>query len=351
MPCSLVMNCCPECFGDRHLRRNIIPSRSSQTGRCSYCNSEGVPILAPAQLVENFELLISAYELDASGKLLVQWFREDWGMFEHPSMDDSRAKDLLAEILNDGEIVRQTFLPVNYLEADQLGDWESLREELMYHNRFFPVLDVDLEHLKETLVWLTLDSDEIPNSWYRARIQTGDTPFDPSEMGTPPKRMASYGRANPAGIPYLYLGSTPHTAISEIRPHTGERVCVAEFRTRRYLDLVDLRNPKKIVSPFELEDATAIGQMRNDLPFLHRLGDELTRPVVPQAAAIDYTPSQYLCEFIKKCGYNGVVYRSSVSDGINLALFDPALAEPGIVNQYGVGCVSVSLDLIAQSRL
>jgi hypothetical protein len=38
--------------------------------------------------------------------------------------------------------------------------------------------------------------------------------------------------------------------------------------------------------------------MRSDLPFLERLGDELTRPVVPQAAAIDYTPSQYLSEFI-----------------------------------------------------
>jgi hypothetical protein len=335
------MNCCADCFGDRHLRRNIIPSRSTQIGRCSYCNSENVAILPPAQLVENFELLISAYELDAGGKLLVQWFREDWGMFEHPSMDDSHAKDLLAEILNDGEIVRQTFLPVNYLEADRLSEWEELREELMYHNRFFPVSDIDLEQLKENLVWLTLDPDEIPSYWYRARIQTGDVPFDASEMGAPPRRIASYGRANPAGIPYLYLGSTQDTAISEIRPHAGGIVCVAEFRTPNNLDLVDLRNPKKIVSPFELEDATAIGRMRNDLPFLERLGDELTRPVVPQAAAIDYTPSQYLCEFIKKCGYHGVVYRSSVSDGINLALFDPSRAEPGAVSQHLVTSVKV----------
>jgi hypothetical protein len=264
-------------------------------------------------------------------------------MFEHPSMNDSLAKDLLAEILNDGEIVRQTFLPVNYLEADRLSEWEKLREELMYHNRFFPESDIDLEQLKDNLSWLILDPDEIPSSWYRARIQT-DSPFDASEMGAPPRRIASYGRANPAGIPYLYLGSTQATAISEIRPHTGEIACVAEFRTPNNLALVDLRNPKRIVSPFELEDATAIGRMRSDLPFLERLGDELTRPVVPQAAAIDYTPSQYLCEFIKKCEYQGVVYRSSVSDGINLALFDPALAEPGAVSQYRVARVSVDLE-------
>lgn len=86
--------------------------------------------------------------------------------------------------------------------------------------------------------------------------------------------------------------------------------------------------------------------MRSDLPFLERLGEELTRPVVPQAAAIDYTPSQYLCEFIKKCGYNGVVYRSSVSDGINLALFDPAVAEGSDVVQYRISRVSVEVESI-----
>ena len=47
---------------------------------------------------------------DDAGKILVQWFREDWAMFQHPRMDDSRAKDLLGEILDDGEIARQTFV-------------------------------------------------------------------------------------------------------------------------------------------------------------------------------------------------------------------------------------------------
>ncbi|MGZ5482965.1 MAG: RES family NAD+ phosphorylase, partial [Pyrinomonadaceae bacterium] len=171
-----------------------------------------------------------------------------------------------------------------------------------------------------------------------------DAPFPTSQMGAPSSRYASYGRANPAGIPYLYLGSTETTAISEVRPHAGGTVCVAQFKTSNNLKLVDLRNPKKTVSPFELEDATAIGRMRSDLPFLLRLGDELTSPVLPEAAAIDYTPSQYLCEFIKRCGYNGVVYRSSVSAGINLALFDPTLAEAGAVASYRVTGVSVEVE-------
>jgi hypothetical protein len=288
--------------------------------------------------------LISAYEPDAGGKLLVQLFREDWGMFDHANMDDSRAIDLLAEILDDGEIVRRAFLPMNYSGADRLGEWERLRDELMYVNRFFPESEIDLDRLRFLLSALILDQGEVSTSWYRARIQTGDAPFEVSEMGAPPRSTASFGRANPAGIPYLYLGSTPKTAISELRPHTGEIACVAEFTTPDDLNLVDLRNPRKMVSPFILEDGTDVGRMRSDLPFLERLGDELTRPVVRQAAAIYYTPSQYLCEFIKKCGYNGVVYRSSVSDGINVALFDPALAEPGAVSQYRVSRVSVDVE-------
>ncbi|HWZ42878.1 MAG TPA: RES family NAD+ phosphorylase [Candidatus Saccharimonadales bacterium] len=264
-------------------------------------------------------------------------------MFEHPRMDDSRAKDLLAEILDDGDVVGQMFSPVSDIEADRLSEWEKLREELMHHNRFFPEANIDLVRLELLLSSLTVDAGEIPGLWYRARIQTGDASFLVGEMGAPPNRVASHGRANPAGIPYLYLGSTNATAISEIRPHTGEIVCVADFRTLDNLKLVDLRRPRKMVSPFLLEDSGDISKMRSDLPFLERLGDELTRPVLPQSAAIDYTPSQYLCEFIKKCGYVGVIYRSSVSDGMNLALFDPGLAHPGTVIQYRVTRVSVDV--------
>jgi hypothetical protein len=266
-------------------------------------------------------------------------------MFEHPKMDDPRATALLTEILSDDTIVQQTFLPAKDFAANHLNEWEKLRDELMYHNRFFPDANIDLERLELLLSPLTLDAEEVPELWYRARIQPGEAPFAKAEMGAPPKRIASHGRANPAGIPYLYLGSTQLTAVSEIRPYTGEVACVAEFRTPRNLKLVDLRNPKKMVSPFLLEDAADIARMRNDLPFLERLGDELTRPVVPQAAAIDYTPSQYLCEFIKKCGYEGVIYRSSVSDGLNLALFDPAIAECGTVTQYRVARVSVDVEI------
>jgi hypothetical protein len=148
------MNCCAECFGDRGLRRSIIPLRSTEIGQCSYCRSENVAVLPPAQLSEYFELLVTAYRTDDSGKLLVQWFREDWAMFEHPRMDDSRAKELLGEILDDDEITSQTFLPANDVMTDRLSEWEKLRDELMYHNRYFPEANIDLERVSGELLFL-----------------------------------------------------------------------------------------------------------------------------------------------------------------------------------------------------
>lgn len=204
----------------------------------------------------------------------------------------------------------------------------------MHENRYFPATTLDLDRLEELLELLR--AEQVARTWYRARLQTSDAPFPIAEMGAPPRRLASHGRANPAGIPYLYLGSNPKTAIAELRPHTGERACVAEFLLPERLNLVDLRRPRRVVSPFAFADEDLIGRLRGDVAFLDRLGEELTRPVVPQGAPFDYVPSQYLCEYIKKCGYEGVLYRSSVSDGINLALFNPGLAQAQSVARYDI---------------
>jgi RES domain-containing protein len=48
------------------------------------------------------------------------------------------------------------------------------------------------------------------------------------------------GRANPAGIPVLYLGATIQTAISEVRPWIGASVSVAQFKVLRKLRALDL---------------------------------------------------------------------------------------------------------------
>lgn len=338
--------CCPECFDDRGLRKNIIPSLSTTRGACNFCQSADVDLVEPRQLADVFEILVSVYEFDPDGKPLVEWMKEDWLIFSHLILDMSCAEALLSKILDNDEIVQRTFSPSDTYKSEGLAQWDTLRDEILCKNRYFLDAELDTDRLKELLAHL--HADDMPEIWFRARILTEDPshPYPIEKMGVPPKHLAAHGRANPIGIPYLYLASHHQTAAAEIRPHTGEVVCVAEFSVLEKLTTVDLRNPRKLVSPFVLADTSAIAQMRADIPFLERLGEELTRPVLPRSSAIDYIPSQYLCEFIKKIGYDGVVYRSSVSSGMNLALFNPEKAVGRTVSLYNISRVSVDVEAL-----
>jgi hypothetical protein len=81
------------------------------------------------------------------------------------------------------------------------------------------------------------------------------------------------------------------------------------------------------------------------------VGLELTRPVLPRSTATDYVPSQYLCEFIKKQGFDGVIYTSSVGTGKNLALFDVKAATCGTVFVFSVESVKVTAnEFVTQVR-
>ena len=339
--------CCPNCFGDGHLRRAVfpsIPAKSKSIGTCDYCGSTLQELVLPVELRDLFELVIGIYTAHESGRPLVDWLSADWSMFDHPKMDALLAKRLLADILEDWDIVERRFVPLAE-DRRSLVRWQEFREELMYRNRYFPKALPDLDRLASLLGYLMVIQGQTAPVLFRARLQHGRVPYGIEQMGPPPPELARSARASPAGIPYLYLASDHRTAISELRPQTGDLACVAEVSIPADLKLVDIRNPRKTVSPFAFsEEEEDVALLRNDLAFLVKLGDELTKPVLHQLADIDYLPSQYVCEFIKNCGFDGVIYRSAVGEGSNYALFDPAKATFKRIFQYCVSRVSVDLD-------
>lgn len=336
------MKCCGNCFGDRHISRQLIPSISTEVGQCSFCGSGNQALVDPAALRDAFELVAAAYTQNDEGSAILRWLREDWDLFR--SLNDARATALLARIFGDQVSVDRRVVPKALDMPRATEAWEGFRAELMYENRFFPQKILDLDRLRELLGHLLVDAADIPQMWHRARLEIDDQGFAAADMGAPPRGKPSHGRANPPGIPYLYLASTAVTAVSEVRPHTGEKATVATFTVPGNLKLVDLVHPKRTVSPFLLEDEVQVSRMRNDINLLLRLGEELTRPVLPQAAMIEYAPTQYLCEFIKRSGYDGLMYRSSVADGINMALFNPLLAVVGAVTHHRISRVTVEIQ-------
>ena len=97
----------------------------------------------------------------------------------------------------------------------------------------------------------------------------------------------------------------------------NERGTLAEFEVLQPMVIANLANPR-IASPFEPGE-----KLHNTvlyLRFLRHLAMELSKPVEAESPYL-YTPTQYLCEFIKTCGYDGVQFRSSKTKKLNMTLF------------------------------
>lgn len=329
------MYCCANCFGDSFLD-NHIPKISQQIGTCTFCPAINTALVKPTELLDYFQSVCSIYteDVDVNAKPLMGWLQEDWQIFS--AIEPVKAQALLGEILNDGEIVRKKHVPRNLPGLAAVEKWTTFRGEIMWKNRFFFRQDLDLGSLKSLFdSYLETDASEFGGKLYRARIQPDDATIPLNKMGCPPAAYAKNGRANPVGIPYLYAASTPETAIAETRPHPGDLLSVAQFRVTAPLRLLNLLHPRKTISPFEV-DESELSALRHDLAFLCHLESELSKPILPRVADLEYLPTQYLCEFIKNCGYDGVVFKSSISSGANIALFDDSKVRAEVLTEYEV---------------
>lgn len=69
-----------------------------------------------------------------------------------------------------------------------------------------------------------------------------------------------------------------------------------------------------------------------------------SRPITPDEPAVEYVPTQIIAEAFRAHGYDGVVYKSLLGDGLNIALFDCANAELINCGLYRVDSVKYSYD-------
>jgi RES domain-containing protein len=334
---------CPNCFQDHYLEHDVLPPLLGDTGSCDFCGARSVRLFDPAQLRDRFDSLLSLYREDDAGFPLAELLRREWKMF--PALPIAAASSLVSSIYEDPQMAIHKFSPHQGSARDSgLDSWTFFREELLHQNRFFVRSPLDLEQLRRLLKYLSVGNSALPPRLFRARIQESKAAFTLTEMGPPPHEKTSSGRVNPPGIPYLYLADAAKTAISEIRPQVGELVTVAEFQCDGGLLIADLRNPRASASPFKV-DEEELPALHQYLAFFDQLGIELTRPIDPKTAHIEYLPSQYLCELMKDCRFDGVMYRSSVSSGTNVALFNPARAVAIAISTHLVTQVEVTTSV------
>jgi hypothetical protein len=158
--------------------------------------------------------------------------QKDWDLFTQ--VDNEKLESLFYEMYPDKYLDTYVMNELEYygdhyeFSGKLIEEWHRFSEEIIWTNRFFPTSTIDLDLLGELID--CLENKEIKGqSFYRARISDGNCRIELNEMGMPPKEKTKNGRANPVGIPYLYLASTIKTAISEVRPDITDFVTVGEF--------------------------------------------------------------------------------------------------------------------------
>ena len=338
--------CCGECFGDDILRTIIKDDSNHEIRRCDFCGTEDAPCIPTSEIQGNFNFIHATYIEDPNGKPIVELLRKDWNLFQNENLHSASLDLLLKEIFADESIIQAKYSAKESKEGYKLSDWNKFKNEIIRENRWFTENDPNYDLFSQMLGHLSTYRESLPQEWYRARKV-----FDPNEIistrdiGAPPREKAGHGRANPAGISYLYLGSTPKTALTEVRPQKGETVAVGTFRLLSdELTFLDLRTPRETVSPFSPLEEHDIISLREHIEILEHFGKELSTPISPGESQYEYIPTQYICELIKKCDFSGILYNSSlVDDGVNLVLFSEKYARisPSSIQYYSIKKVEI----------
>ena len=316
------MPCCGNCFNDRFLKEFIKTEPSKTTSDCAFCGSRNVPCISAEKLAIHFLAVIENQYIEAdnnTGKPVWVLLNEDWLLFKN--LTEKTCKSLFIEMFPDENIAGKKYVPRIIPFSDKIEKWEEFKEELKHENRYFYKKSPSQGEIEILFKYLILTIWDTPSTFYRARINDDATPFPLEKMGKPPLAVVRSGRANPLGISYLYAASNPETAIAEVKPYVGDYVCIARFESIRRMALMDLRYPRETISPFEI-DENDFDHVLNNIEYMRILGDELSKPIIPKKADLEYLSTQYLCELIKHFNYDGVVYKSSVGNGDNYAIFN-----------------------------
>lgn len=196
---------------------------------------------------------------------------------------------------------------------------------------------------KDTKFWRAqLGSAKAEGISYHGVTSFQDIPYRPERM-KPLANSAKEGRANPKGIPCLYLATSDQTAIQEVRPLLGSKISMAQFRIIKDLKIVDCsKNIHKL-------DGTGYDSLGIDLKQEETLSDHekeecvwswidraFSEPIDPSDDKADYVPTQILAELFKTAGYDGIFYNSTYAQGKNIALFDLKSAEQSDCKLYRI---------------
>jgi hypothetical protein len=334
-------NVCTACFGDSELIAFI--NAQAHPGHCDFCEANSASCIPVDELFDFFAELITLFKQHSQGTSLKSLIQSNWELFSTP--------DIATGILN--HFFSRVNMPLTHAEElvdftddilENVGYWDKLKELLITQNRYV----TDITELTDR-GWDGYFSAQVTiapgQPLYRARLHhhSGEDPYDPPQMFCPPPLLTTAGRANPSGIPYLYLSDNDQTVLYEIRAAYLDEISIGRFEVKSNLPdnvkIADFTSSDTLFHPNRVSDRIKTTLLKQ------KISRDLSKPMRRYDSELDYVPTQFICEFIKNyTGAHGIKFRSSLDvTGYNFVIFDQNLMSCTAVNQVRVQRVIISI--------
>ncbi len=325
---------CSNCFNEKESELVEFINSLGQSQQCEVCHTVGNSAKLD-ELFDFFQELLNCFQQSEAGTLLCDKIQQDWKFFP----DNKSANSILKEVLTSIETDIELSSKVDYTDAikQNVTYWDKLKKELREHRRFIPDKEI-LKHLNLNSVfdlsyWLGGDT-----KLYRARVhhKSREKPYQPQEMMAPKPEDTVSGRANPSGIPFLYLSENEKTVAHEVRASYPDELSIGVFETanNKHIDIVDFSGQALLYQA----DNNKVSQIIKSQLLRNSISDDLSKPMRRYDSDLDYIPTQFICEFIKNnIAADGIRFNSSLDiNGKNLVIFD----------DKKVSCQNVKLKIV-----
>lgn len=312
---------CKKCFSDKELIGFIVSQ--GKIGNCNCCESKDVETIELIELLDFFKELFNNFQVKPEGKGLLSLLQGNWNLFSNLDCGHK----ILNEALNQTDsIISNSEDLVDFSDEilENINYWSFLKEQLKWERRYF----TNIEILTDDLGWDSFfESKTIikeGETYYRARLhQNSKEAIYPIEkMSSPPAEYASAGRANPIGIPFLYLSDNEETILYEVRASYLDEISVAEFtKNEEYQNEIIISDFTEIPTLYHPNEVNK--KIKSTL-LKQLISRDLSKPMRRYDSELDYIPTQFICEFIKTfTNVQGIKFRSSLHNiGSNLVLFN-----------------------------
>lgn len=332
------MKVCSNCFSDSELK-SFIEAKGSRTN-CKVCGSEKIESIDLDELLDFFQELLGNFQKSKTGTPLKLKIHENWNFFSSIKVASKILKSVIhytnTELRSINDLVEYSEeIILNY------SYWDELREKLKWERRYLPDLDV-IQDLGWDGFFNTQFELVSKDKLFRARVhhESGKPAYPPGKMMCPEPEITRGGRANPSGIPFLYLSDNEETVLYEVRASYLDELSIGEFRLKKEIEkikIVDFTESTLLFQPGSITEIIKARLLRQ------RISLELSKPMRRYDTDIEYVPTQFICEYIKIfTGAGGIRFKSSLHDnGNNIVLFD----------QEKMECIKVTLKRVKTVNL